>query len=113
MTRTRDRVISFSHTFTSDFDNPVSPSPPPSGFCPFLRSNFGLEDYWWIIPFLQLGFCFLLFVLQRLCNLLPLLSFITISSIITFYLNSSLWIWFLFTISSLTPSYCLRFFPTA
>ena len=68
-----------------------------------------LSDWssWWArltSPLLQLFVYLLLFSLQTLCNLATVLSFITIHSINTFYLNISLWIWLVFALTALT--YC-------
>ena len=49
---------------------------------------------------LQMAVLPLLIIFQRLCLLLPLLSFIHITSILTLYLNTSLWIWSLFLLIS-------------
>ena len=71
---------------------------------PSCRSNLGLSDYWWIIPCVQLAFYLFLFSLQTLCNLVTFLRCITITSINTFYLNFSLWVWLVFLI--LATTYC-------
>ena len=76
----------------------------PRFLTPRGRSNLGLSDYWWIIPLIQLSFYILLFSLQTLCNLVTFLRCITITSINTFYLNISLWLWLLFLI--LATTYC-------
>ena len=79
-------------------------SDPDDGVCAIIEDNLGLSSYWWIIPFLQLFVYLLLFSMQMLCNLATVLSFITIHSINTFYLNISLWIWLVFALTALT--YC-------
>ena len=71
---------------------------------PGSRSNLGLSDYWWIIPCVQLAFYLFLFSLQTLCNLVTFLTCIAITSINTFYLNFSLWVWLVFII--LATTYC-------
>jgi len=84
--------------YDTDFSDP---SPQVSSFCSFLSSNLGLGNLWWLAGLIQLSALLPLLVLYRLCNLLPVLNFITISSIVTFYLNASLWIWSLYLILAL------------
>ena len=47
--------------------------------CGLLSSNLGLGGLWWLVGLLQLSALLPLLLLHRLCRLLPVLSFITIS----------------------------------
>ena len=91
-------LISCNHSglFILDYDN----YSPPSGFCSFIESNLGLGWLWWLLVLIQLAVLPVIILLQRLCILLPVLSFIHISSILTFYLNTSLWIWTIYLITA-------------
>ena len=51
---------------------------------------------WWLVVILQLAALPAIILFQRLCILLPMLSFIHITNILTFYLNTSLWIWIIY-----------------
>ena len=74
------------------------PYTPPSGFCSFIDKNLGLGWLWWLIIIIQLGILPALILIQRLCILLPVFYFIHITSILTLYLNTSLWFWVLYMI---------------
>jgi hypothetical protein len=74
--------------------------PPTSGFCSIIESNLGLGWLWWLVVIIQLAVLPAIILLQRLCILLPTLSFIQITSILTFYLNTSLWIWTIYLITA-------------
>lgn len=92
----------FNESVYYDEDYDTATPPPPSAFCSSLLANLGFRKFWWLIIIIQLACLLPPLVMQRLCILLPILSFVHLTNIITLYLNTSLWIWVVYLIVALS-----------
>ena len=55
---------------------------------------------WWLVLLIQLAVLPAIVLIQRLCILLTVLRLFHITSILTIYLNTSLWIWTIYLITA-------------